>query len=99
MFDTVVLSGVFGLGVNDVAAQDSAIAACAAILKPGGLLVLGWNTDRVSDPSTLHSLEQNFEPSEDAGFVGRVTFDRCTHVFDFHTRREMADTTPPARST
>jgi SAM-dependent methyltransferase len=45
MFDTVLLSGVFGFGIDDVKAQEAAIAACAAVLKPGGLLVLGWNAD------------------------------------------------------
>jgi SAM-dependent methyltransferase len=86
IFDAVVLSGVFGFGVDEVAAQQAAIAACAAVLKPGGLLVLGWNSDLVSDPLALTAIEQNFISSPDA----RVTFRRCTHVFDFHIRHGLA---------
>jgi SAM-dependent methyltransferase len=53
MFDIVVLSGVFGFGLDEVSAQAKAIEECAAILKPGGLFVLGWNCGLVDDPSTL----------------------------------------------
>lgn len=85
-FDTVVLSGVFGFGLNDTVAQEAAIAACAAVLKPGGLLVLGWNADLVADPSTLTELARNFGSSSDAEFAGRVAVRHSTHIFDFHTR-------------
>ena len=87
MFDTVVLSGVFGFGVNEFDVQEAAIDACAAILKPGGLLVLGWNSDLVADPVVLTGLARNFDRAPDTEAVGRVTFHRGTHVFDFHTRR------------
>jgi hypothetical protein len=87
MFDTVVLSGVFGFGVNEIRAQEAAIDACAAILKPGGLLVLGWNRDLVIDPTLLTSLARQFDRASDTASVGRVTFNGSTHVFDFHTRR------------
>jgi len=98
MFNTVVLSGVFGFGLNEVVAQEEAITACATILKPSGLLVLGWNTNRVVDPSTLHSLRRDFKPSDDVKLVGRVTFRHCTHVFDFYTRRDVTSTTQPGLS-
>jgi hypothetical protein len=87
MFDTVVLSGVFGFGVDELPAQEAAIGACAAILKPGGLLVLGWNSDLVIDPALLTGVARHFDRSSDTEPVGRVTFHRNTHVFDFHTRR------------
>jgi hypothetical protein len=87
MFDTVVLSGVFGFGVNEIDAQEAAIDACAAILKPGGLLVLGWNSDLVADPVVLTGLARNFDRVPTTEAVCRVTFHRSTHVFDFHTRR------------
>jgi SAM-dependent methyltransferase len=90
MFDTVVLSGVFGFGVNEIAGQEAAIAACAVILKPGGLLVLGWNSDLVADPSMLTEVRRNFDSPSDPELDGRVTFRRSTHVFDFHTRRAWA---------
>jgi SAM-dependent methyltransferase len=86
-FDTVVLNGVLGYGVDDADAQEAAVLACAAVLKPGGLLVLGWNSDLVADPSRLTGITRNFDTSSDAELRGRVTFRRSTHVFDFHTRR------------
>jgi SAM-dependent methyltransferase len=87
MFDTVVLCGVFGFGVDEIAEQEAAIEACAAILKPGGLLVLGWNSDLVADPARLSGLARDFTRSCD-GKDRRVTFRRSTHVFDFHRRRD-----------
>jgi SAM-dependent methyltransferase len=86
-FDTVLLSGVFGFGVDEAATQDAAIDACSIILKSGGLLVLGWNNDLVSDPASLSSVTREFSPSSDAELGGRVTFRQSTHIFDFYTRR------------
>jgi hypothetical protein len=83
-FDTVVLSGVFGFGLDQIAAQDTAIAACASILKPNGVLALGWNVDRVADPSRLPSVAQCFRRCEQAEFARRVTFKGSTHVFDIY---------------
>jgi hypothetical protein len=91
MFDTVVLSGVFGFGVDEVAGQEAAIAACAAVLKPGGLLVLGWNADLVADPSRLMEITRHFGASRDAELVNRVTFRGSTHTFDFYGRRRLTD--------
>jgi SAM-dependent methyltransferase len=92
MFDTVVLSGVFGFGVDEVHAQEAAIAACAAVLKPDGLLVLGWNADLVGDPSMLTGITRHFGASCDAELVNRVTFRGSTHIFDFYARRRLTDT-------
>jgi hypothetical protein len=83
----VVLNGVFGFGVHGIDAQESAIDACAARFKPGGLLVLGWNSDLVRDPVGLAGLARRFDRASDTEPMGRVTFHRSTHVFDFYTRR------------
>jgi hypothetical protein len=93
-FDTVVLSGVFGFGLDQIAAQDTAIAACAAILKPNGVLALGWNIDRVTDPSRLPSVAQCFRRCEQAEFARRVTFKGSTHVFDVYALVGTADCPP-----
>ena len=91
MFDTVLLSGVFGFGIDDVKAQEAAVAACAAVLKPGGLLVLGWNADLVTDPSMLMGITRHFGASRDAELVDRVTFRDSTHTFDFYARHRLTD--------
>lgn len=91
IFDTVLLSGVFGFGVDEVHAQEAAITACATVLKPGGLLVLGWNADLVADPSMLMGITRHFGASRDAALVDRVTFRGSTHTFDFYARRRLTD--------
>ena len=87
MFDAVMLNGVLGYGVDRIEAQEAAIGACAAILKPGGLLVLGWNADLVADPSALTTIVHHFDRPSDANLAARISFRRSTHVFDFHARR------------
>jgi SAM-dependent methyltransferase len=52
-FDTVLCNGVFGFGVDTCEAQLAALQAMGGILKPGGRLLLGWNTERVEDPGGL----------------------------------------------
>jgi SAM-dependent methyltransferase len=42
-FDLVLMNGVFGWGLNQAPAIEQAIAAIHAVLRPGGLFVLGWN--------------------------------------------------------
>jgi SAM-dependent methyltransferase len=86
-FDIVVLSGVFGFGLDDAVTQEAAIEASATILKPGGLLVLGWNTDRAADPSSLAGIARYFKMSDDPELSSRVSFSGSTHVFDFYSRR------------
>jgi len=52
-FDSVLCNGVFGFGVDTRPSQLAALKAMGCILKPGGRLLLGWNTDRVEDPLTF----------------------------------------------
>jgi SAM-dependent methyltransferase len=90
MFDTVVLNGVFGYGLDEASAQAKAIEECAKILKPGGLLVIGWNFELVDDPSTLSETKRYFRTASETGAVDRVTFRPATHVFDFYVRYAVA---------
>jgi SAM-dependent methyltransferase len=85
-FDTIMLSGVFGFGLDDAVVQDAAVRACACLLKPDGLLILGWNTHLVADPSGLPHLERCFGMPLEDDMPRRVPFRGSTHVFDFHIR-------------
>jgi hypothetical protein len=58
------------------------LAASSSILPPDGLLVLGWNTDRIPDPAH-HPEFRRFRSIRDDSFPSRVTFPRSTHVYDF----------------
>jgi SAM-dependent methyltransferase len=65
--DVVVMNGVYGWGVNDREALAGAFEAVAAVLRPGGRLLLGWNDVPVLGP---------FDPEPvavDAGFARDAT--------------------------
>lgn len=85
-FDTIVCNGVLGFGVDQPYDQERALAAMAAILKPGGLLLLGWNTDRIADPRNLPTFDHFYEPASLSGAETRMRFDTVTHVYDVLTR-------------
>jgi SAM-dependent methyltransferase len=82
-FDVAVVNGVFGYGLNTQSGQNEAIEGLARVLKPGGQLVLGWNTHRASDPLRLPAIERFFSRSQRPGFEQRITFPESTHVYDF----------------
>jgi len=86
-FDVVLVNGVFGYGLNTQYGQNAAIAGLARVLKPDGLLMLGWNTHRVSDPLQLSAIARFFVRSQRAGFEQRITFPESTHVYDFFALR------------
>jgi hypothetical protein len=73
-FDVTLVNGVFGYGLNSRNGQDKAIAGIAHIFKPGGLLMLGWNTHRTADPLQLQALEQFFRRPKRPGVDHRITF-------------------------
>jgi hypothetical protein len=85
-FDVVLCNGVFGWGVDTPAEQTKAFTALASIMKLGGRLLLGWNTDRISDPLEA-STASFFEPSFLPGLGTRTMVKGCTHVYDVLRRR------------
>lgn len=86
-FDSLTLSGIFGFGVNSVEMQNETLAACAGVLKSGGLLVLGWNTDRIADPSELVNMAY-FEPTTLGSLGSETRFADTTHVFQYFRKRQ-----------
>ncbi|MFT3998280.1 MAG: class I SAM-dependent methyltransferase [Asticcacaulis sp.] len=80
-FDGIICNGVLGYGVDSEAQQRRALNALAAILTPGGRLLLGWNTDKIGDPLEA-GLTTAFAPAPFAGQPARVRFDAVTHVYD-----------------
>lgn len=86
VFDAIVCNGVLGYGADSVEQQQKALAAMAAILRPGGRLLLGWNTDKIEDPVAAGFTGQWFEPTPFAGQGARVGFADVTHVYDSFVR-------------
>ena len=87
IFDAILCNGVLGYGVDAVEQQRKALAAMAAILRPGGRLLLGWNTDKIEDPLAAGLPDPWFEPVAFADQPSRVRFDTVTHVYDSLIRR------------
>lgn len=86
-FDCVVMNGVLGFGVDDTRAMRTTIEAIHDVLKPEGLLVIGWNVGRHDDPNTLGIYDSLFVPYEAMPWRQRMTFEPETHVNDFYIRR------------
>lgn len=86
-FDAVVCNGVLGYGVDSPDQQQQALKALAAILRPGGRLLLGWNTDKIADPVAAGLTEADFQPAPLGDQPTRVRFDAVTHVYDSLIRR------------
>ena len=85
-FDTIICNGVLGFGVDQPYDQERALAAMAAILKPGGLLLLGWNTDKIADPLDLSIIGHFYETASFGATPSRMRFDAVTHVYDVLAR-------------
>ena len=56
--DCVMMNGVYGWGLNSEPAMASAVQGIHRALRPGGVLLLGWNTGDEHDPISL----ENFRP-------------------------------------
>jgi hypothetical protein len=89
-FNTIILNGVFGFGLNTVKTQNAALRACRLLLTEGGSLILGWNTDRCVDPAELSDLRGHFRPLSFAGLPERQTFAKSTHVYGTFTTKFSA---------
>ena len=81
-FDAVVCNGVLGYGVDTPEQQRQALTAMAAVLRPGGRLLLGWNTDKIEDPVAAGLTTADFAPAPLGDRPTRVAFDAVTHVYD-----------------
>ena len=76
-FDTVLCNGIFGWGINTEPEQREASRAMAAILKPGGKVLLGWDIKRIPDPLPL-LIEEGFSPCRERQVIAGY----YQHVYD-----------------
>jgi len=83
-FDTIVLSGVFGFGIDTPRDQDETLRVCGFLLRPGGRLILGWNLGYGAsevEPSRLSVLRQDFQLAG-LELPPRQTFPGSSHVYE-----------------
>lgn len=59
-FDGVLCNGIYGGGVETPEARDRMMKACAAILKPGGRFLLGWDNYRTDRADALRRASPYF---------------------------------------
>jgi SAM-dependent methyltransferase len=88
-FDTVLCNGVFGFGVDTQESQLTALRAMARILKPGGRLLLGWNTERVDDPMLLEFTRSAFVGDDLGGRGARWEVPEAGYVYAFLRRKKL----------
>ena len=86
-FDSVLCNGVFGFGVDTRASQLAALQAMSVILKPGGRLLLGWNSERVEDPAGFDFVRSAFASDDPIGRGARYEIPEAGYVYGFLRRR------------
>ena len=86
-FSAVLCNGVFGFGLDEPGGQHAAFAAMAKVLRPGGWLLLGWNTDRTADPLDGEGWKGWFERAGLDSLPARRRIEGTTHVYDLLRRR------------
>ena len=93
------MHGVFGYGLDTTEDQAAALLACHTLLKPGGWLILGWQTDLSAEPLEMDVVRAHFQVT---GW--RKTFAGSPVVFDLflragsvgHLAERLADAEPVA---
>ena len=85
-FSAILCNGVFGYGIDDLRGQQAAIGRLAALLEPGGRLLLGWNTHNSRDPRALFD-RAGLAHDPLGELPARTVIRGTTHVFDL-LRRE-----------
>lgn len=88
-FDAIFFNGVLGWGVDTPDDQQAATKAIAAVSKPEGWLLVGWNTNRISDPLETAALTPWFAPVSLPNFGTRQVVEGCTHVYDILRLRPL----------
>lgn len=91
-FDAIIHTGVFGWGVDTREAAEDTFEQCRACLRPGGLLVFGW--DDVPEHCSFPVIEEcealrRFQPIEfpPVGAHQHLTAnDELRHTFNFFRR-------------
>ena len=82
-FDAVLLNGVFGFGIDENNAMNRTIEAIARILRPNGILLIGWNTQKTPDPTELEAVHLHFDRKSVVLLPQRKTFTNSDHVYDW----------------
>jgi SAM-dependent methyltransferase len=91
-FDAVLLNGVLGHGVDEESTMNRAVKAIARILRPNGILLIGWNTQKKHpDPMELEAVTTYFRRECPLPLPLRKTFRDTDHVYDWLVKTNNAE--------
>jgi SAM-dependent methyltransferase len=89
-FDLVICNGVFGWGLDGVDEVERAFEGCHAILKTGGVFMLGWNDIPSHRPFPLERIDalklfsdHHFPPLGGSRYLTR---NRNRHTYNFYRK-------------
>ena len=84
-FDVAILNGIIGWGLDTNAGVADAAVALHASLRPGGLLVIGYN---VGYGTCCHQFQSLFAPTELGGLPQKIDLINSPfhHVYEFHKK-------------
>nr|WP_313656691.1 class I SAM-dependent methyltransferase [Achromobacter ruhlandii] len=90
VFDVVIANGLLGFGIDGESGLRRLLAQCHAVLKPGGMLVLGYNDlpERTPFPVEVGPGFEEFVPDIDGVIASRhMVADPFRHVYCFCRKR------------
>lgn len=91
-FDAVLLNGVIGDGVDEESEMNRAVNAIAHILRPHGILLIGWNSDKKhSNPMELDAVTMYFRHECVLPLPLRKSFPDTDHVYDWLVKSNAAE--------
>jgi SAM-dependent methyltransferase len=93
-FDAVLLNGVIGDGLDEEDQMNRAVTAIARILRPNGILLIGWNSlKKHPDPMQLAAVATYFRHECVFSLPVRKTFPDTDHVYDWLVKTDVPQTT------
>jgi len=92
-FDAVLLNGVIGDGVDDESEMNRAVTAIARILRPSGMLLIGWDAlKKHPDPIGIEAVTTYFRHESVLSLPVRKIFVDTDKVYDWLIKTQS----PPA---
>jgi SAM-dependent methyltransferase len=91
-FDAVLLNGVIGDGVDDESAMDRTVTAIARILRPNGILLIGWDSlKKHPNPVEIEAVTTYFRHEPVLTLPARKTFPDTDKVYDWLIKTDTAE--------
>ena len=91
-FDAVLLNGVLGDGVDEESEMNRAVKAVARVLRPNGILLIGWNSEKKHpDPMSLETLSKYFRRGSALSLPVTKTFPDSPVIYNWLVKNTAAE--------